>query len=146
MKNNVLIGLNAGLEFTTEENKVIIGDNIVSMDKSQPNCIFLGDNVVIGKTVLGAPCNLYDILREYALNHNQSITGFVGNAAPGIGGGINSAIGHQALNQFPEPVVMGEERLATDTDSYKDHMAIGPNPLPQSIEEILSKHKKSDLS
>ena len=63
--NNVLIGLEAGLYFTTESNKVIIGDYIRSMDKTQPNVLFLGDNVAIGKTIFGKSINLFDVITEY---------------------------------------------------------------------------------
>jgi hypothetical protein len=63
--NNVIMGLDAGLDFTTESNKVIIGDNIRSMDKTQPNVLFIGDHVAIGKTLFGKPINLFDVITEY---------------------------------------------------------------------------------
>lgn len=63
--NCILIGINAGADLLEGDGLVIIGDDIRSLDPSKhTDTIFFLDKVAIGKTVLGKPCNLYDILKE----------------------------------------------------------------------------------
>jgi len=50
---NVLVGINAGLNITTEKGLVIIGDNVKDLIQPQDGVIFLGNNVAIGKTLGG---------------------------------------------------------------------------------------------
>lgn len=59
---NIAIGLNAGIDLTTETNVVIIGDNVRSLDRSQKNVLFVGDNMAIGDTIMGEPFNLKEVL------------------------------------------------------------------------------------
>ncbi len=64
-----VIGNNSGTELTNEKGLVIIGDDIDDLDPSTTtDKIYIGDRVVIGETVLGKPCNLYDILKEAYIN------------------------------------------------------------------------------
>ncbi len=63
INNCTFIGKNAGADIEEGDSLVIIGDDIRTLDNSQENVIFLGDRVAIGKTVLGKPCNLYDIFK-----------------------------------------------------------------------------------
>lgn len=66
LRNSTFIGTHAGADLTHGEGIVIIGDNIRDLDKNQEGpVIFIGDKMAIGKTVLGKPCNLYDILFPY---------------------------------------------------------------------------------
>jgi hypothetical protein len=56
--NNILIGLNSGINLTNESNVVIIGDNIPDLNRNQKNVLFIGEKVAIGKTLMGNPINL----------------------------------------------------------------------------------------
>ncbi len=69
MKNNVLIGLNAGADIMEGSNIVIIGDNVRSLDKSQDNILFLGENVAIGEILFGEKINLLEVLRKYIIDN-----------------------------------------------------------------------------
>lgn len=62
--NNIIIGLNSGLNLTTETNIVIIGDNIVDLNKNQKNVLFIGDNIAIGTHICGIKINLKEVLEQ----------------------------------------------------------------------------------
>lgn len=64
ISNSVIIGLNSGIELTNEDGIVIIGDNIPSLKKGQNNVIYIGDKIIVGKTLMGQPNTMYDILKE----------------------------------------------------------------------------------
>ena len=64
--NCIFIGIHAGVDIIDGDGIVIIGDGIRDLSHSKnKNVIFVGEKVAIGKTVLGEPCNLYDILKKY---------------------------------------------------------------------------------
>lgn len=104
--NNVLIGENAGLYLTDENNKVIIGDNIFNLDKSQKDVLFIGESVAIGKTIGGKPCNLFDLIVEYAKESNIPFkTGTARSTQTGDPVGV---IGWFAGTQIQEPRFHGD--------------------------------------
>ena len=70
--NCVLIGLNAGINLTTEKNIIIIGDNIKDLSKNQKNVLFLGDNIAIGTTIMGIPINLKQTIESLLRNPNTN--------------------------------------------------------------------------
>jgi hypothetical protein len=63
--NNVLIGIEAGINLTTESDIVIIGDYIHDLDKNQKNVLFIGEKVAIGKTLFGKPIDLFDTIIKH---------------------------------------------------------------------------------
>ena len=72
-KGSVIVGLESGKNLKNEINGVVIlGDHIYDLDKSQKDVVFLGDRVVIGKTIGGVKCNLYDILTNFILEKKKS--------------------------------------------------------------------------
>lgn len=65
MTNCILIGLNAGMELSSDsDGVVIIGDDIKSLDKSQSNVLFLGDKIAIGEKLFGEKINLKEIIQK----------------------------------------------------------------------------------
>jgi hypothetical protein len=63
--NNVFIGIEAGINLTTESDIVIIGDYIHDLDKKQKNVLFIGEKVAIGKTLFGKPIDLFDTIIKH---------------------------------------------------------------------------------
>jgi len=61
--NCLLLGFNAGADLTEADGVRIIGDDIRNLDKGKDDVIYIGEKMIVGKTVLGKPCNLYDILK-----------------------------------------------------------------------------------
>lgn len=76
--NNVLIGIDAGVNLTTESNVIIIGDNIKDLSKGYKNAIYLTDKCIIGDTIMGNPFELCSILK--ALLHNTTIKNCANNS------------------------------------------------------------------
>ncbi len=70
MKNSncLLIGLDAGINLTDEENIVIIGDGISDLNRKQKNVLFIGNSCAIGETIMGQKINLKEVL-EKCLNN-----------------------------------------------------------------------------
>ncbi len=66
MRNNVLIGNNAGADLDLNtENVVIIGDDIRNLDTSlNKNVMFIGEKVAIGKTLFGVDINLQEVVKQ----------------------------------------------------------------------------------